>query len=100
MADSDVVVATAQIPGMRSPLLVTADMVAAMRPGSLVIDLAVERGGNCEVSRADMDVDHQGVTVLAPTDLAAGSAITASRAAVQAATSSRSSWLLSGILRP
>ena len=72
-------IATAQIPGLRSPLLVTADMVAAMRPGSLVIDLAVERGGNCEVSRADMDVDHQGVTVLAPTDLASGSAITASR---------------------
>ena len=79
VADSDVVVATAQIPGMRSPLLVTADMVAAMRPGSLVIDLAVERGGNCEVSRADMDVDHHGVTVLAPTDLASGSALTASR---------------------
>ena len=79
VADSDVVVATAQIPGRRSPLLVTADMVAAMRPGSLVIDLAVERGGNCEVSRADIDVDHHGVTVLAPTDLASGSAFTASR---------------------
>ena len=79
VADSDVVVATAQIPGRRSPLLVTADMVAAMRPGSLVIDLAVERGGNCEVSRADVDVDHHGVTVLAPTNLASGSALTASR---------------------
>jgi len=79
VAESDVVVATAQIPGRRSPLLVTADMVAAMRPGSLVIDLAVERGGNCEVSRADSDVNHHGVTVLAPTDLASGSALTASR---------------------
>ena len=79
VADSDVVVATAQIPGRRSPLLITADMAAAMRPGSLVVDLAVERGGNCEVSRADVDVDHHGVTVLAPTNLSSGSALTASR---------------------
>ena len=79
VADSDVVVATAQIPGRRSPLLVTADMVATMRPGSLVVDLAIERGGNCEVAQADVIVEHQGVSVLAPTNLASGSALTASR---------------------
>ncbi|MBJ29927.1 MAG: NAD(P)(+) transhydrogenase (Re/Si-specific) subunit alpha [Acidimicrobiaceae bacterium] len=79
VADSDVVVATAQIPGRRSPLLVTADMVATMRPGSLVVDLAIERGGNCEVAQADAIVEHQGVSVLAPTNLASGSALTASR---------------------
>ena len=65
--------------GRRSPLLVTAAMVAGMRPGSLLVDLAVQRGGNCDLSVADQEVDHGGVTVLAPTDLASGSAVTASR---------------------
>jgi NAD(P) transhydrogenase subunit alpha len=54
-------------------------MVAGMRPGSLLVDLAVQRGGNCDLSVADQEVDHGGVTVLAPTDLASGSAVTASR---------------------
>jgi NAD(P) transhydrogenase subunit alpha len=73
------VIATAQIPGRQSPLLVTAAMVGGMRPGSVLVDLAVQRGGNCEVSIADTDVDHGGVTILGPTDLASGSAETASR---------------------
>ena len=79
VAEADIVIATAQIPGRQSPLLVTAAMVAGMRPGSVLVDLAVQRGGNCEVSFADSDVDHGGVTVLAPTNLASGSAVTASR---------------------
>ena len=79
VAEADIVIATAQIPGRQSPLLVTAAMVAGMRPGSVLVDLAVQRGGNCEVSIADSDVDHGGVTVLAPTNLASGSAVTASR---------------------
>ena len=79
VAEADIVIATAQIPGRQSPLLVTAAMVAGMRPGSVLVDLAVQRGGNCEVSIADSDVDHGGVTVRAPTNLAAGSAVTASR---------------------
>ena len=79
VAEADVVIASAQIPGRRSPLLVTAAMVAGMRPGSLLVDLAVQRGGNCDLSVADQEVDHGGVTVLAPTDLASGSAVTASR---------------------
>ncbi len=79
VAEADVVIAAAQIPGRQSPLLVTESMVTGMRPGSMLVDLAVQRGGNCEVSIADAEVDHGGVTVLGPTDLASGSALTASR---------------------
>ena len=60
-------------------MLATTAMVAGMRPGSLVVDLAVQRGGNCDLSVADEEVDHGGVVILAPTDLASGSAVTASR---------------------
>ena len=69
VAASDVVITTAAIPGRASPLLLTAPMVDAMAPGSVVIDLASERGGNCAVSQSDVEVDRGGVTVLAPTDL-------------------------------
>ena len=69
VAASDVLITTAAIPGRASPLLVTAEMVDAMEPGSVVVDLASERGGNCAVSQSDVEVDRGGVTVLAPTDL-------------------------------
>ena len=69
VAASDVLITTAAIPGRASPLLVTAEMVDAMRPGSVVVDLASERGGNCAVSESDGEVERGGVTVLAPTDL-------------------------------
>ena len=69
VAASDVVITTAAIPGRASPLLLTAEMVDAMAPGSVVIDLASERGGNCAVSQSDVEVKRGGVTVLAPTDL-------------------------------
>jgi NAD(P) transhydrogenase subunit alpha len=68
---SDVVITTAAIPGKKSPVLITADMVKAMRPGSVIIDLAAERGGNCELTKADEDVVEQGVTILGPTNLPA-----------------------------
>ena len=69
VASSDVVITTAAIPGRASPLLVTAEMVDAMERGSVVVDLAAERGGNCELTEPDTDVDRGGVSVLAPTDL-------------------------------
>ncbi|MDH3730138.1 MAG: NAD(P) transhydrogenase subunit alpha [Acidimicrobiia bacterium] len=69
VAESDLVIATAQIPGRPAPLLVTTEMVAAMRPGSVVVDLAAATGGNCEATVADTEVDINGVTVLGPTDL-------------------------------
>ena len=69
VAASDVVITTAAIPGRASPLLLTAEMVDAMAPGSVVVDLASERGGNCAVTQSDVVVERGGVTVLAPTDL-------------------------------
>ena len=69
VASSDVMITTAAIPGRASPLLVTSAMVDAMEPGSVVVDLAAERGGNCEASEPDVEIDRDGVTVLAPTDI-------------------------------
>ncbi len=69
VAGSDVVITTALIPGRPAPVLVTDDMVAGMTPGSVVVDLAAERGGNVEPSRPDEVVTAHGVTVLGPTNL-------------------------------
>ncbi len=69
VARNDVVITTAAIPGKKSPVLVTAPMVEAMAPGSVIVDLAAERGGNCELTRADEVVTAHGVTILGPTDL-------------------------------
>ncbi len=69
VAASDVVITTAAIPGKRSPVLVTADMVATMAQGSVIVDLAAERGGNCELTKADQVVSEHGVTIFGPTNL-------------------------------
>jgi NAD(P) transhydrogenase subunit alpha len=69
IAGADVVITTALIPGRPAPRLVTADMAFAMRPGSVIIDLAAEQGGNCELTRADEDVVQHRVTILGPTNL-------------------------------
>lgn len=71
VADSDVVITTAAIPGRRSPILVTAEMVHGMRPGSVIVDLAAERGGNCELTKAGEIVRANGVTILGPLNLPA-----------------------------
>ncbi|MCA9751606.1 MAG: Re/Si-specific NAD(P)(+) transhydrogenase subunit alpha [Gemmatimonadetes bacterium] len=71
VSHSDVVVTTAAIPGKKSPVLVTAEMVRAMHPGSVIVDLAAERGGNCELTKADETVVENGVTILGPTNLPA-----------------------------
>ncbi len=70
VANSDVVITTAAIPGRPSPLLVTADAVRSMQPGSVIIDLAAERGGNCELSQPDARVVERGVVILGPTNIA------------------------------
>jgi NAD(P) transhydrogenase subunit alpha len=70
VAASDVCITTAAIPGKPSPLLVTADAVRRMAPGSVIVDLAAERGGNCELTQADRRVVEHGVTILGPTNLA------------------------------
>jgi NAD(P) transhydrogenase subunit alpha len=69
--DMDLVVTTAQLPGKPAPRLVTAAMVRTMRSGSVIVDLAAETGGNCELTRAGETVVEQGVTVLGPVDLPA-----------------------------
>jgi NAD(P) transhydrogenase subunit alpha len=68
-AESDVIITTASIPGKPSPRLITEAAVAGMAPGSVIIDLAAERGGNCELTRADERVVAHGVTILGPTNL-------------------------------
>jgi NAD(P) transhydrogenase subunit alpha len=68
VAVHDVVITTALVPGKRAPVLLTREMVDAMAPGSVVVDLAAERGGNCELTRPDEVVVHQGVTILGPSN--------------------------------
>jgi NAD(P) transhydrogenase subunit alpha len=70
VAASDVVITTAVVPGRKAPVLVTADMVAAMAPGSVIVDLAAERGGNCELARAGETVMEHGVTIVGAVNLA------------------------------
>ena len=69
VAESDVVITTAAIPGRPAPELVTTEMIEAMRPGSVIIDLAAATGGNCEPTIADETVEVDGVTVYGPTNL-------------------------------
>jgi NAD(P) transhydrogenase subunit alpha len=69
--DADVVITTAAIPGKRAPILVTRAAVAGMRPGSVIVDLAAESGGNCELTQAGTQVLHQVVTILGPVNLPA-----------------------------
>ncbi len=71
VSDSDVVITTAAIPGKKAPVLVTGEMLEAMPPGSVIIDLAAERGGNVDVTRAGEVVDVHGVRVLGPLNLPA-----------------------------
>ncbi len=68
---ADVIVTTAQVPGRRAPLLITEEAVNGMKRGSIVIDLAGSTGGNCALSKADVTVERDGVTIIAPTNLPA-----------------------------
>jgi NAD(P) transhydrogenase subunit alpha len=71
VAASDIVITTALVPGRQAPLLITADAVRGMRPGSVVVDLAAEKGGNCELTEADKDIVVNGVTIIGHTNLPA-----------------------------
>jgi H+-translocating NAD(P) transhydrogenase subunit alpha len=70
VADSDVVITTAVVPGKKAPILVTAEMVRGMAPGSVLVDLAAERGGNCELTRAGETVVANGVNIVGRINLA------------------------------
>ncbi len=69
VADNDVVITTAAIPGKKAPILVTEEMIAGMKPGSVVVDMAAERGGNCDLTEPGKTVVKHGVTILGPTNL-------------------------------
>jgi NAD(P) transhydrogenase subunit alpha len=69
IAGSDVVITTAAIPGKKAPILVTTEMVEGMHSGSVVIDLAAERGGNCELTKAGETVVHKGVKIIGPVNI-------------------------------
>ncbi len=71
VAKADVVITTALIPGRQAPVLITERGIAGMRPGSVIVDLAAANGGNTAITRADEAVEHAGVRVLGPTNLAA-----------------------------
>ena len=71
ISEQDVVITTALVPGRRAPILVTKDAVEAMRPGSVIIDLAAELGGNCEVTKPGETILHNGVQIYGMTNVPA-----------------------------
>jgi NAD(P) transhydrogenase subunit alpha len=78
IAKSDVCITTALIPGLRAPILITAEMVRGMRPGSVIVDLAAEQGGNCELCRPGQTAIENGVTIIGTTNLQSKVAVDAS----------------------
>ena len=79
LAAADAVITTAAVPGRQAPLLVDTAMVEAMRPGTVIVDIAAESGGNCELSRPGEEVMHNGVLVWGGRNMASGMAFDASR---------------------
>jgi H+-translocating NAD(P) transhydrogenase subunit alpha len=69
MEEMDVVITTALVPGRKAPQLVDKDMVESMKPGSVIVDLAAESGGNCELTEAGETVEHEGVRIVGPVNL-------------------------------
>lgn len=78
-AKANVIICTAQIPGKRAPLLISKTAVETMKPGSIIIDLAASTGGNCELTKNDKTIVHQGVTIIGQSNYPAQMAIDASR---------------------
>ena len=71
LREQDVVITTAAVPGRKAPILITEEMVSAMPPGSVIVDIAAERGGNCELTRPGETIVRDGVTIDGPVNLAA-----------------------------
>jgi NAD(P) transhydrogenase subunit alpha len=70
LRDQNVVITTAAVPGRKAPVLVTKEMAEKMMPGSVIVDIAAERGGNCELTRAGETVHHNGVSIIGPVNMA------------------------------
>lgn len=77
--EMDVIITTAAVPGAKSPILVTEDMVKAMKPGSIIVDLAAERGGNCDLTESGKTVTQHGVTIIGPENVPSSVAFHASQ---------------------
>mgnify|MGYP001160975992 FL=1 len=71
VANANVVITTALVPGKKAPILITEAMVDGMEPGSVIVDMAAEKGGNCELTKPNQTTKHKGVTLLGPTNLPA-----------------------------
>jgi NAD(P) transhydrogenase subunit alpha len=71
LAEQQVVITTAAVPGRKAPILITREMAEKMAPGSVIVDIAAERGGNCELTRPGETVVHNGVHILGPLNLPA-----------------------------
>jgi H+-translocating NAD(P) transhydrogenase subunit alpha len=69
MGEMDIVITTALVPGRKAPQLVDKDMVESMKPGSVIVDLAAQSGGNCELTEAGETVEHEGVRIVGPVNL-------------------------------
>jgi NAD(P) transhydrogenase subunit alpha len=69
LAGQDVVITTAAVPGKKAPVLITREMAARMAPGSVIVDIAAERGGNCELTRPGEVVEERGVRIFGPVNL-------------------------------
>jgi H+-translocating NAD(P) transhydrogenase subunit alpha len=76
---SDVIICTAQIPGKKAPLLLTGETVGAMKPGSVIIDIAASTGGNCELTRNNETLVHKGITIIGNSSFAVDMPVDASR---------------------
>lgn len=79
VAQADIVITTAQVPGRKAPLLVTEEMVASMKPGSVIVDLAADQGGNCACTEPGRDVVKHGVTLIGPINLPSSTPVHASQ---------------------
>lgn len=100
VAENDVVITTAVVPGKKAPVLVTASMVHGMQPGSVIVDLAAERGGNCELTQSGKTVVDHGVTLIGPVNAANGVPYHASQVYAKNLTSFLLNLVKDGKIRP
>lgn len=100
IAESDVVISTAVVPGKKAPILVTAEMVKGMAPGSVIFDLAAERGGNCELTRPGETIVEHGITIIGRTNVASAVPYHASQMYARNLTSFLVNLVKDGKMRP
>ncbi len=100
VAASDVVISTAAVPGKKAPVLITKDMVAGLRPGAVIVDVAAEQGGNCELTRVGERLEAFGVTIIGPTSVASALAYDASQMYARNVTTFLAHALKNGLTAP